>query len=55
MGRFTHEACAVDTDREVVYLTEDAPDGRLYFSSQRGTSGSSGGGSTYEVAGPFHR
>jgi len=26
---------------------------RLYFSSQRGTSGSSGGGITYEVTGPF--
>ncbi|WP_189184643.1 alkaline phosphatase PhoX [Streptomyces albiflavescens] len=31
-----------------------SPDGkRLYFSSQRGTSGSSSGGITYEVAGPF--
>lgn len=30
------------------------PDGtRLYFSSQRGTSGSSSGGITYEVTGPF--
>jgi secreted PhoX family phosphatase len=28
---------------------------RLYFSSQRGTSGSSSGGITYEVAGPFRR
>jgi secreted PhoX family phosphatase len=28
---------------------------RLYFSSQRGTSGSSGGGITYEVTGPFRR
>lgn len=27
---------------------------RLYFSSQRGTSGSSSGGITYEVTGPFH-
>jgi len=27
--------------------------GRLYFSSQRGTSGSSSGGITYEVRGPF--
>jgi secreted PhoX family phosphatase len=26
---------------------------RLYFSSQRGTSGSSSGGNTYEVRGPF--
>ena len=32
-----------------------SPDGsRLYFSSQRGTSGSSSGGITYEVTGPFH-
>ncbi|WP_267245030.1 alkaline phosphatase PhoX [Streptomyces sp. PR69] len=31
-----------------------SPDGsRLYFSSQRGTSGSSYGGITYEVTGPF--
>jgi secreted PhoX family phosphatase len=31
-----------------------SPDGtRLYFSSQRGTSGSSSGGITYEVSGPF--
>ncbi|WP_329013819.1 PhoX family protein [Micromonospora rifamycinica] len=31
-----------------------SPDGsRLYFSSQRGTSGISGGGITYEVRGPF--
>ncbi|MFJ8544446.1 alkaline phosphatase PhoX [Streptomyces sp. NPDC093586] len=31
-----------------------SPDGRrLYFSSQRGTTGSSSGGITYEVSGPF--
>ncbi len=31
-----------------------SPNGsRLYFSSQRGTSGSSSGGITYEVTGPF--
>ena len=31
-----------------------SPNGqRLYFSSQRGTSGSSSGGITYEVSGPF--
>ncbi len=31
-----------------------SPDGsRLYFSSQRGTSGASSGGITYEVRGPF--
>ena len=31
-----------------------SPDGtRLYFSSQRGTSGTSAGGITYEVTGPF--
>ncbi|WP_199444243.1 alkaline phosphatase PhoX [Umezawaea beigongshangensis] len=28
---------------------------RLYFSSQRGTTGSSSGGITYEVSGPFRR
>lgn len=28
---------------------------RFYFSSQRGTSGTSGGGITYEVTGPFRR
>ncbi|HEY9408394.1 MAG TPA: hypothetical protein VIP77_02330, partial [Jiangellaceae bacterium] len=26
---------------------------RMYFSSQRGTSGSSSGGITYEISGPF--
>lgn len=32
-----------------------SPDGkRLYFSSQRGTSGTSDGGMTFEVTGPFH-
>mgnify|MGYP000017532236 CR=1 FL=1 len=29
MGRFKHEAAACDPDGEVVYLTEDAPAGRL--------------------------
>ena len=33
-----------------------SPDGkRLYFSSQRGTEGSSKAGVTFEVTGPFHR
>ncbi|MFJ4333861.1 MULTISPECIES: alkaline phosphatase PhoX [unclassified Streptomyces] len=33
-----------------------SPDGtRLYFSSQRGTTGSSSGGITYEVSGPFRK
>ena len=33
-----------------------SPDGkRLYFSSQRGTEGSSKDGVTFEVTGPFHR
>ncbi len=33
-----------------------SPDGkRLYFSSQRGTSGSSRGGVTFEVTAPYHR
>lgn len=30
LGRFTHEAAAVDPDGEAVYLTEDTPDGRFY-------------------------
>jgi secreted PhoX family phosphatase len=30
LGRFAHEAVAVDADRRALYLTEDAPDGRLY-------------------------
>jgi hypothetical protein len=30
LGRFTHEASAVDPDRKVVYLTEDRTDGRFY-------------------------
>ncbi len=30
MGRFKHEACAVDPDRQVVYMTEDVGDGGFY-------------------------
>jgi secreted PhoX family phosphatase len=30
MGAFHHEAAAVDPDNEVVYLTEDEPDGAFY-------------------------
>ncbi|MGQ0625022.1 MAG: alkaline phosphatase PhoX [Sporichthyaceae bacterium] len=30
MGRFTHEAAAVDPVRQCVYLTEDEPNGRFY-------------------------
>ncbi|RZU53955.1 WD40 repeat protein [Krasilnikovia cinnamomea] len=30
MGRFKHEAAAADPVRQVVYLTEDEPDGRFY-------------------------
>jgi secreted PhoX family phosphatase len=30
MGKFTHEAAAVDPVRKVVYLTEDKPDGCFY-------------------------
>ncbi len=30
LGRFIHEAAAVDGTQRFVYLTEDAPDGRLY-------------------------
>ncbi|MGH3518186.1 MAG: alkaline phosphatase PhoX [Haloechinothrix sp.] len=30
MGRFTHEAAAVDPERTCIYLTEDEPDGCFY-------------------------
>jgi secreted PhoX family phosphatase len=30
MGRFKHEAAACDPDRQVIYLTEDEPDGCFY-------------------------
>jgi len=30
MGRFKHEACAVDPDHGYVYMTEDVGDGRFY-------------------------
>lgn len=30
LGRFRHEAAAVDPERQLVYLTEDESDGRLY-------------------------
>ena len=30
LGRFSHEAAAVDPSTGIVYLTEDAPQGRLY-------------------------
>lgn len=30
MDAFTHEACAVDPERKVVYETEDEPDGGFY-------------------------
>jgi hypothetical protein len=30
LGRFSHEAAAVDPNGQQVYLTEDQPDGRLY-------------------------
>ena len=36
LGRFSHEAAAVDGDLRRVYLTEDTPDGRLYrFTAER--------------------
>ncbi|MGH3713271.1 MAG: alkaline phosphatase PhoX [Micromonosporaceae bacterium] len=44
----------VDQDSSEICGPAFSPDGRrLYFSSQRGTSGSSSGGLTYEVTGPF--
>jgi secreted PhoX family phosphatase len=30
MGRFTHEACAADPQRQVIYMTEDTSDGCFY-------------------------
>jgi hypothetical protein len=38
-----------------IYVAEDGGNSRLYLSSQRGTAGSSSGGITYEIAGPFCR
>lgn len=36
LGRFSHEAAAVDAESRRVYLTEDTPDGRLYrFTADR--------------------
>lgn len=30
LGRFSHEATAVDVERRMIYMTEDMPDGRFY-------------------------
>jgi hypothetical protein len=30
LGRFSHEAAAIDVERRVIYMTEDLPDGRFY-------------------------
>jgi hypothetical protein len=40
-------------DSEICGPAFDPTLGRLYFSSQRGTTGSSSGGMTFEVSGPF--
>jgi secreted PhoX family phosphatase len=41
-------------DRSEITGPAFSPDGtRLYFSSQRGSSGTTSGGITYEVSGPF--
>ena len=48
MGRFNHEAAAVDPLGRAVYLTEDAPDGRLY--RFRPTTWPDLGAGTLEVA-----
>ena len=42
MGRFAHEAAAVDGDRRIVYLSEDEPDG-LFYRYRYPTSGLVGG------------
>ena len=42
-------------DSEVTGPAFDPSGTRLYFSSQRGTSGRDRGGITYEVTGPFHQ
>ena len=43
LGRFRHEAAACDPEREVVYLTEDEPDGGFYrFTPDRWPDLSSG-------------
>lgn len=61
------QVCVIDSTRAVAPILQVtgqasseitgvafSPDGtRLYFSSQRGTTGSSSGGITYEVTGPF--
>ena len=45
----------VGHDRSEIAGPAFSPDGqRLYFSSQRGTTGMSEGGMTFEITGPFH-
>jgi uncharacterized protein len=38
---------------EIAGVAFDPSGGRLYFSSQRGSSGRNSGGITYEISGPF--
>lgn len=53
LGRFAHEAVAVDPDGDVVYLTEDAvqPNGSLYRWTAPGTARPLGRGSLRALAG----
>jgi len=56
LGRLLPLAQLVGHDDSEVTGPAFSPDGtRLYFSSQRGTGGTSGDGLTYEITGPFHR
>ncbi|HEY8473496.1 MAG TPA: alkaline phosphatase PhoX [Natronosporangium sp.] len=56
MGRFTHEAVACDPDRQVIYLTEDEPDGCFYrFRPNRWADLGAGGTLEVLVGGPGDR
>ncbi|MGH0030587.1 MAG: alkaline phosphatase PhoX [Myxococcota bacterium] len=53
LGAFNHEAVAVDPDSQVLYLTEDEPDGRLYRfvpAGRRGDGTPEYAGGSLEVA-----
>lgn len=55
-GRLVPLMQLVGHDESEVTGPAFSPDGtRLYFSSQRGTEGSSANGMTFEVTGPFHK
>ena len=55
-GDYHHVAATWDQSTVAVYVggVSVSPNGpRMYLSSQRGRSGPSGGGITYEITGPF--